>query len=147
MTVVRYEPWGLLDRFQQEMNRVMGGYDAGAEADGSRVVTSQWAPAVDIREEANRYVLLADVPGVEPQDIDITMEAGVLTIKGERKRAEGEDRSGYRRVERAYGTFHRRFSLPDTADAERISASCKDGVLEVAIPKHEKLQPRRITVS
>lgn len=149
MNVVRYEPWGLLRRFQDDVNKLFGEYPTGSggEGDRSSIATSSWAPAVDIKEEDNRFVLKADIPGVEPKDIEVTMADGVLTIKGERKHESEEEANGYKRVERSYGTFYRRFSLPDTADAESISAKGKDGVLEVVIPKHDKVQPRRITVS
>ena len=149
MTLVRYEPFSLLDRFQKELNRLgnweQGGFD-GSNDDASNVVTSAWRPAVDIKEEANRFVILADVPGVDPKDIEITAENGVLTVRGERKAETEEEREGFRRVERVRGTFYRRFSLPDTADTDAIKARGKDGVLEITVPKHEKVQPRKITV-
>ena len=110
-------------------------------------MTSHWRPAVDIKEEADRFVIMADLPGVDPGDIEITMENGVLSIKGERKSEIRDEKEGYKRVERVSGTFYRRFSLPDSADAERIAAKGKDGVLEVSLPKHEKVQPRRIAVN
>ena len=147
MLLTRYEPWNAMRQLQNEMSRVFDSAVAGAE-DGSNVVTSRWTPAVDIKENSEQFVITADVPGVEPADIEVAMENGVLTIKGERKletRDEGDN--GYRRVERAYGSFYRRFTLPDTADAEAISASGKHGVLEVVIPKRAALQPRRIAVS
>ena len=84
---------------------------------------------------------------MDPKDIEITMENGVLTLKGERSTEKKEEREGYKRIERARGTFYRRFSLPDTADAEKIDAHSRDGVLEIVLPKHEKVQPRRITVN
>jgi HSP20 family protein len=83
---------------------------------------------------------------VKVDDIEITMEKGVLTVRGERKLEKEEDRSGFRRIERSRGTFYRRFSLPDSADAERIQAKSRDGVLEIVIPKQEKSQPRKIAV-
>ena len=147
MLLTRYEPWSAMRQLQNEMSRVFDNAVAGAE-DGSNVVTSRWTPAVDIREDTGRFVLSADIPGVEPKDIAITMENGVLTIKGERKletRDEGDN--GYRRVERAYGHFYRRLPLPDPADTEDISANGKHGVLEVVIPKRAVLQPKRIEVS
>ena len=149
MNVVRYEPWGLLRRFHDDVNQLFGESQAGAAVEGDRssIVTSNWTPAVDIKEENERFVLKADIPGVDPKDIDVTMEEGVLTIKGERKTEPEEEANGYRRVERRYGSFYRRFSLPDTANAEGITAKGKDGVLEVVIPKLEKVQPRRITVN
>ncbi len=147
MLLTRYEPWSAMRQLQNEMSRVFDNAVAGAEA-GSSVVTSRWTPAVDIREDTGRFVLSADIPGVEPKDIEITMENGVLTIKGERKlETQDEGDNGYRRVERAYGGFYRRFTLPDTTDAEAISASGKHGVLEVVIPKRAALQPKRIEVS
>ena len=149
MNVVRYEPWGLLRRFNEDVNQLFSesrNLPVG-EGDRSSIVTSNWSPAVDIKEEDERFVLKADIPGVDPKDIDVTMEDGVLTIKGERKHESEEEREGYKRVERSYGSFYRRFSLPDTADAERVTAKGKDGVLEVSIPKQEKVQPRRIAVS
>ncbi|RME34289.1 MAG: Hsp20/alpha crystallin family protein, partial [Gammaproteobacteria bacterium] len=85
-------------------------------------------------------------PGIDPKDIEITMEEGVLTIRGERSIEEETQEGQYHRIERARGTFYRRFSLPDTADPERIEAHGKNGVLEIVIPKLEKVQPRKIEV-
>jgi len=154
MALVRYEPlrnrsWSLLDKLQKEFNlqNVFEPYEMEiAGDDNSDVVTSHWRPAVDIKEEEDRFVIYADLPGVDPKDIEITMEQGVLTLKGERSEETKEEREGYKRVERVSGSFYRRFSLPDTADAERIEAEGKNGVLEITLPKLEKLQPRKITV-
>ncbi|MCG5515314.1 MULTISPECIES: Hsp20/alpha crystallin family protein [Ectothiorhodospira] len=142
MLTTRYEPWSLLNQLSRELDRLNPAMGGGEEA----AATSDWVPAVDIREEKEAYVLHADVPGVDPKDIEVHMENGVLTIRGERKAESAEEREGYKRVERIRGSFYRRFSLPDTADAERISARSANGVLEVRIPKQEKVQPRRITV-
>ena len=145
--LTRYEPWSAMRQLQNEVSRMFDNVVAGAE-DGSNVVTSRWTPAVDVREDAERFVIDADVPGVEPGDIELTMENGVLTIKGERKlETEDEGGNGYRRVERVHGGFYRRFTLPDTADAEAISANGRHGVLEVVIPKRAAVQPKRIAVS
>ena len=147
MLLTRYEPWSTVRHLQNEMSRMFDNAVAGAE-DGSNVVTSRWTPAVDVEEDAERFVITADVPGVDPKDIELTMENGVLTVKGERRsEAKDEGGNGYRRVERVYGGFHRRFTLPDTADAEAISASGRHGVLEVVIPKRAALQPKRIAVA
>lgn len=136
MTILRYEPWALVSRFQQQLDQALNGETS----------TVSWIPQVDIREEAERFVVTADVPGVEPKDIEITAEKGVLTVRGQRsaeKKTEGE---GYSRVERASGSFLRRFTLPETADAEAIKATHVNGVLELSIPKRAQEQPRRITV-
>lgn len=149
MSLIRYEPLSLLDRFQKELSQ-LGQWDVlsgpAGNDDGSNVVTSNWRPAVDIKEEQDRFVIYADLPGVNPKDIEVTMENGVLTLRGERKDEMVEDKEGFHRVERVRGTFYRRFSLPDTADADRIQANGKDGVLEIVLPKHEKVQPKKIAV-
>ena len=143
MGLMRYEPWSLLDQMRREMERAV---DSRAE-EGSSVATSDWVPAVDIKEEDDAFMIVADIPGVDPKDIEVHMDNGVLTIKGEKESEKKEEKEGYKRVERSYGSFYRRFSLPDTADAEKITASSNHGVLEVRIAKHEKVQPRKITVN
>jgi HSP20 family protein len=146
MNIISYEPWGALRTLRDDVNRLLEG-SYGSD-DGSSVVTSRWAPAVDIKEEPGRFVIHADIPGVDPKDIEVTLEHGTLTIRGERKleRSDGgEDR--YRRVERVHGSFYRRFSLPDTADAEKVQATGRNGVLEIVIPKQAAVQPKRIEVS
>lgn len=141
----RYTPWTRLGLFQNELGKLFDtGLPMGSE--DNSVITSDWTPAVDIREEKDRFVLHADIPGVDPKDIEIHMEDGILTIRGERESEKKEERDGYKRIERAYGSFYRRFSMPDTADAEKINAKSSNGVLEVVIPKHEKVQPRKIAV-
>ena len=143
MALIRYEPWGLINQIQQELARAFEDHTGRGER-GNTV--ADWAPAVDIREEDARFVLRADLPGVDPKDIDVTMEDGVLTLRGKRELEQRDEREGYRRVERVSGQFFRRFTLPDTADAEGITAKSVQGVLEVSIPKQPKLQPRRIPV-
>lgn len=149
MALVRYEPYYLLDRLQREFDR-LGGQDPFAtvseDGDNSDVVVSHWRPAVDIQEKQDHFLITADLPGVDPKEIDITMENGILTLKGERSSEKEEKREGYRRVERARGTFYRRFSLPDTADPDRIEARSQNGVLHITLPKQEKVKPKRIPV-
>lgn len=115
-------------------------------ADDSSVVTSQWAPRVDIKEEDDRFVLYADIPGVDPADIEIQMDKGLLTIKGERSSVVREESERYSRIERSHGVFHRRFALPDSADPDGITAHGENGVLEIVIPKRPETTPRRIQV-
>ncbi|HVI57690.1 MAG TPA: Hsp20/alpha crystallin family protein [Luteimonas sp.] len=116
-------------------------------AAGANDPSSQWLPPVDIREEADRFVISADLPGIDPQEIEVQMEKGILTIKGERKPAVAAGDARYSRAERRHGAFHRRFALPDSADAEGIVASGGNGVLEVSIPKKAETAPRRIQVA
>lgn len=144
MAIVRYDPWSLVTDLQSEMNRLFE--NRRGEETTEAAATSDWVPPVDIIEEPNRYVLLADVPGIDAPSIDIQMEKGVLAIRGNRKVPEPQNQGLYKRVERARGNFYRRFTLPDTADSDKVSANCRNGVLEVVIPKHERVQPRKISV-
>lgn len=148
MSLQYYRPLGLLNQIQRDMNQLLEKHysEDQNDEDSSKVVTSHWSPAVDIREDENQFVLQADLPGVDIKDIDVTMDNGVLTIKGQRENVKKEERNGYHRVERVRGSFYRRFSLPDTADASRIDAKGKNGVLEITIPKLEKAQPKKIEV-
>lgn len=143
MRLFHNDPWAMIDQIRHEMNRISDTRSNGEE--GSYIATSDWAPAVDIHEGDDSYVLRADIPGVEPGDIEINMENGILSIRGQRP-AEAQAANGYKRIERPRGAFYRRFSMPDSVDAERISARCQLGVLEVTIPKHAKQQSRRITI-
>ena len=142
MSLVHYKPVNLFNQFNDEMNRYFSQTRESA-ANQER----DWMPAVDIREEDNRYLLTADIPGVDRKDVEITLEEGVLTVKGERNTKTDVTKEGYRRRERTHGTFMRQFTLPDTVDTGNISAAVQDGVLEIEIPKQDKPEPRRITVS
>lgn len=143
MRLVQYDPWALMDQLRNEM--LSRAANVEGNGSGSYVATSDWAPAVDIREQDDRYILLADVPGVEPGSIEINMENGCLSIKGERP-LDREDEKSFKRLERPRGTFYRRFSMPDSADPNKITARSRNGVLEITIQKQEKLQPRRISI-
>jgi HSP20 family protein len=143
MHITRYQPWGLFRGLQDDLDRLM---ESRLAMDDTSAATANWVPAVDIKEEKDRFVIRADVPGVKPEDIEITMENGILTIDGHRESEKTEEREDYRRTERVTGRFFRRFNLPDTADAESISARSEHGVLELSIPKHAKVMPRRINI-
>lgn len=142
MTILRYEPWSLVNRLQRQLDDAFSTTADAGESDGT-----WWIPQVDVHEEPERFAVLVDVPGVEPKDIEITAEKGVLTIRGERHSRTEENSSAYRRLERRSGKFLRRFTLPDSANLDAISAKHTQGVLEVTIPKQAKLQPRRIEVA
>jgi len=142
MALVRYEPWSLLSQLQKELER-----NVEPSANDSTAVTADWAPQVDIKEQKDCYVLHADLPGVSPEEIEVSMDDGVLTIKGEKKTEAKTEKEGYKRVERTYGSFYRRFTLPDTADADGISAKSNHGVLEITIPKKPSVQPKKISVT
>jgi len=148
MAITRYSPWHVHgNNFQDEIRNVFDRFFQTEETDQSNVVTSQWTPRVDIKEEDSRFVIFADIPGVDPKDIEITMEKGILSIRGERKAESTEQNGKLTRTERSHGLFYRRFALPDSANAEGIQASGRNGVLEVSIPKRAESAPRRINVN
>lgn len=147
MNITRYDPLQMLNQLQREMNSLFDHRPPGEDENVS-VATSDWVPAVDVKEEDDRFLVVADIPGVDPKDIEVNMDNGMLTIKGERHTNREEEKEGYKRVERSFGTFYRRFNLPETADAEGITAESHNGSLEVMIPKREAMtQARRINVS
>lgn len=138
------------DHFQHELKQAFDRFFEAPlfahDGDDSAVATAQWQPRVDIKEESGRFVIYADLPGIEPSDIEVSMDKGILTIRGERRSEASEETERFSRIERRYGSFHRRFALPDSADAEGITAQGRNGVLEIAIPKRPETTPRRIQV-
>lgn len=126
-----------LKLFQDTLNRMLSD-EAGGRP---------WVPPVDILENENDLILKADLPGVKMEDIDIRLENGTLTLKGQRKFEESSEGKGYHRMERAYGTFVRAFTLPDSVDPEKVTAEYKDGVLTVTMGKKEIAKPRSVKVS
>jgi HSP20 family protein len=146
MSIVRHQPYGLLGELQREMERLFSA--SPLREDGAASLSgSNWSPAVDVREEADRYLVCVDLPGVPPDEVDINLEQGVLTISGERPAIAPDEAAGYRRAERPRGRFVRRFSVPESVDVEQVAAHAQDGVLQVSIPKLAKVMARRIPVS
>ena len=136
MSVVRFEPWALLNRLHRELDQT---FEPQAR-------DTTWSPAVDVHEEAERFVVRADLPGVKPADIEITADKGVLSLRGARNFEQKTEEGRYSRVERVSGRFTRSFTLPENVQADAIKASFKDGVLELTIPKVAKVEPRRIEI-
>ncbi len=146
MSIVRHQPHGLLGELQREMERLFSA--SPLREDGAASLSgSDWSPAVDVREEADRYLVCVDLPGVPPDAVDINLEQCVLTISGERPAIAPDEAAGYRRAERPRGRFVRRFSVPESVDVEQVAAHAQDGVLQVSIPKLAKVMARRIPVS
>jgi HSP20 family protein len=146
MNLGRNVIWGNADAFPSDVRHVFERFFQPGERDVSKEAASQWAPRVDIKEEDQRFVIFVDVPGVDPASIEVSMEKGMLSIKGERTVEKSGQDGRFTRVERAHGSFHRYFALPDSADADNISATGKHGVLEIVIPKKAQTAPRRITI-
>lgn len=143
MNLVRLDPWSIIDQMQRELGRMPSRTYAQSSEEGA---VSDWVPAVDIVEQKDRFVVRADLPGVDPALIDVSMDAGILSISGERHAEDRSEIDGLQRYERFTGRFFRRFTLPETADAEGITARSTNGILEVSIPKRPEVQARRIRV-
>lgn len=145
MSLTRLDPFREFATIQDRMNRLFG--DAYLRPTDDVAARGNWVPAVDIYETAQKDVVLkVDLPDVAKEDIEVTVEHNTLTLKGTRKLATDVKEDQYRRVERAYGTFVRSFTLPNTVDAARVAADYKNGVLTVTLPFKEEAKPRNIAV-
>jgi HSP20 family protein len=149
MAIVRWEPFRDLVSIQDRMNRIFedafrGSSRTGAEDDWS--LSGSWAPAVDVFEQDGNIVMKAELPGVDPKDVDIRVENNTLSLRGERKVDKEIKRDDYHRVERAYGSFARTFTLPSIVDTEKIKADFKDGILKVTLPKREEARLKQIPI-
>jgi HSP20 family protein len=148
MTLIRWEPTRELQSIQSEMNRLFNTFfEPAAGGNGSGAVLRRWSPAMDLVETDDNFVLRADLPGVAEDDVKIELEDNVLTVSGERKASHEENKAGYYRVERSYGSFARTLTLPEGVDADSINASFDKGVLEVKIPKPEPRKPRKVAIA
>jgi len=150
MAIVRWEPFRDLVSIQGRMNRLFDEAFRGAThpaGDEEEWSLGSWAPAVDIFEQDGNIVLKAELPGVDSKDVDVRVENSVLTLRGERKLDNEVKKESYHRVERAYGSFSRSFTLPSVVDTEKIKADYRDGVLRVNLPKREEAKPKQISIS
>jgi HSP20 family protein len=147
MSVSRWDPFQDLLAIQDEMNQLFGrAVGQGSGRSQSQAGERMWAPALDISERKDAYVVTVEVPGIKAEDLDITLEDGLLTIKGERRFTQDSSDQQFHRVERRYGSFRRSITLPSQVRADQIEASFEDGVLEVIVPKAEEAKPKKITV-
>ena len=138
MNIAIREPWGLLNRMSRDLDGFWNNGGASTEV--------AYIPAVDVHEEKDRFVVRADLPGVQPDDIEVTAEKGILTLRGERKSEKRENAEGYERLERVTGSFTRRFALPENVQGDAIKAKFTHGVLEVTIPKQPVVAAKRVVV-
>jgi HSP20 family protein len=150
-TMMRWDPFQDLRSAQDEMAQMspMLAHALGlhAQQQGSaRATNTAWAPALDISERKDAYLVTVELPGLKPEDLDITMEDGLLTIQGERQLTSESSELQFHRVERRYGAFRRAITLPAHVMAEGIQASFEDGVLQILVPKAEEAKPKRIQV-
>jgi HSP20 family protein len=143
--LTRHDPYRSLDSFQERLNQIFGG-GLGRRDREEEMSLGAWMPPVDIEEDNEKIVLTAELPGMKENDIDIQMEGGVLTIRGERKFENEKEGKNYHRVERSYGQFVRSFTLPNNVDRENIQARFQDGLLRIELPKREEAKPRQIKI-
>ena len=149
MRLVRWEPFHNVVGVQDRINRIFDDAFGGRRStdEGDWALGGTWAPPVDIYEHGDDIVLKAEVPGIDPDSVDIRVENNVLSLKGERKFEAEVKREDCHRVERAYGSFSRSFTLPNVVDTEKIKADYKDGVLKVTLPQKEEAKPKQISIS
>jgi HSP20 family protein len=143
-TISRFEPFRGISSAQEQINRML---DRAFERAGEEASLSAWAPAVDIFETEHELVVKADLPEIDPKNLDIRVENNILTIRGERKFEKKVNEENYLRVERAYGSFERSFTLANTVNPEAIKAEYQQGVLTLTIPKREEAKPKQIKVN
>ena len=145
MAVVKWDPFRDLISIQDRMNRLFEQTLSRSRGEEGAAAAT-WTPAVDIYETPDTIVIKADLPGVVREDIEIQIDDNILTLKGERRFSKDVHEESYLRIERTYGSFHRCFTLPATIHQEKIRAVCRDGVLELTLPKAEGSKPRRIAI-
>lgn len=146
MAIVKYNPLRELRSMQDQMDRLLNVSWGGGDYSGEDIKEGIWQPAVDIYETQDSIVIKAELPDVDQKDIDVRIEDGLLTIKGERKHESEVKKENYHRIERYFGSFQRSFKLPGTVDQEKVQASCEKGVLTVTLPKKEEVKPKQINV-
>jgi len=145
LTVSRWDPYRDLYTLQHRINQAFGetGLAAARDAEGF----GAWLPPVDVVEEGDNLIFRAELPGVSRDDIEVKVENGTLTLRGEKRQEKETTADSAHRIERVYGTFHRSFTLPSSVDAEKIKARYRDGVLELVLPKADQAKPRRIAIT
>ena len=150
MSLINYEPVNFLNRMQHDLDNFLklNGHSIFHRSpdESDTFIPTEWIPTVNIDEEEKQFVITADVPGVSPEDIEVSMDGHILSIKGERKHEQEETKKNYRLRECSYGSFERRLSMPDTADETKIKAKNKDGVLTVTIAKKKASKSKLIKV-
>jgi len=146
MAIIRWDPFRDLVTLRERMNRLFEDAVSTARTEEKDMISSTWAPAVDIYEDEKQLVLTAELPGINEKDVDIKIEDNTLSIHGERKLEKETREENYHRIERAYGSFYRSFTLPNHIDQDKIQAEHENGVLKIIMPKKPELQPRKVKI-
>lgn len=146
MNSVGWNPSRELEDMSERLNRIFARAPRGQRTENEAMTLAEWTPSVDIMETNGEYLIQVEIPGVKKEDMKVTLVQGVLTIQGMRKKDEEAQGTKYHRVERSYGSFARKFSLPDVVDDGNVQAVCKDGILTLHLPKSQKAKPKAIEV-
>lgn len=145
-TLATWDPFQDLERFSHQLSDLFNNRLTGRSENRATNALASWAPLVDISEDDKEYLIKAEIPEVDKNDVKVTVENGVLTLSGERKMEQEERSAKHHRIERFYGSFARSFVVPDNADGSRITAEFKNGVLRVHLPKSEEAKPKQIEI-
>jgi len=145
MAIIRWDSFRDMVTLRERMNKLFEDM-AASRGEEKDLTTSSWAPAVDIYETENEVVLTAEIPGIEEKDVEIKVEDNTLTLRGERKFEKETKEENYHRIERAYGSFFRSFTLPNYVDQDRIEAEHENGILKIRMPKRAELKPRKVKI-
>ncbi|MGQ9800421.1 MAG: Hsp20/alpha crystallin family protein [Candidatus Saccharicenans sp.] len=146
MAITKWDPFRDIMVLRDRMNRLFEDLVSSPKFEDTDIIQSTWSPAVDIYETENELVLTAELPGVEEKDIEIKVEDNTLSLKGERKFEKETREENYHRIERAYGSFYRSFSLPQYVDQDKISAEYENGLLKIHMPKKPEVKPRKVKI-
>jgi len=146
MAIVRWNPFRDMMNLRSEMNRLFDDFRSESPYESEGLTYSPWQPAVDIYEDTESVIIKADLPDLDQKSVTLRVENRNLLIKGERKLEKEEKKENYHRIERAYGSFQRSFTLPETVDVEKISAETKNGVLSIVLPKKPETKPKQIDI-
>lgn len=145
-TIVRWDPFKEVATLQDRMNRVFGEAWGRTHRPDEDYISGSWMPAVDVRESKDALEISTELPGIEPKEVEVCVENGVLTLKGSRQFEKATEGETYHRVERAYGSFERSFTLPTNVDPEKINAAFRQGLLHLTLPKREEAKPKAISI-
>jgi len=146
MAITKWDPFRDIMVLRDRMNRLFEDLVSSPKFEDTDIIQSTWSPAVDIYETENELVLTAELPGVEEKDVEIKVEDNTLSLKGERKFEKETREENYHRIERAYGSFYRSFSLPNYVDQDKISAEYENGLLKIHMPKKPEVKPRKVKI-
>ncbi len=145
-TIVRWDPFREMATLQERLNRAFDDAWGRARRPDEEFVSGSWLPAVDVRETKDALEISAELPGLDPKDVEVSVDNGVLTLKGARQFEKATEGETYHRVERSYGAFERSFNLPTNVDPEKVQAVYRHGVLHLTLPKREEAKPKSIAI-